>query len=129
MDGGCRFIEAGFFAAFAGVSPALFFTDGRANIPDDDRLLALLQHEPLGAVIVDDFCRVEIAFRVGGHVVDNVELTGAFAAHADYADLRHRGALENHNPHRAGVHNLEKLLLAVWREGEDHVVAKKRLAH
>ena len=33
-----------------------------------------LQHEPLGAAIVDDLCRVEIALRVRRHVMDDVEV-------------------------------------------------------
>jgi hypothetical protein len=33
------------------------------------------QHKPLGAAIVDDLSRVEIAFRVCRHVMDDVEVT------------------------------------------------------
>ena len=36
----------------------------------------------------------------------------------DHADLRHRRAIEDHDTHRARIHDVEKLLLGVGREGE-----------
>ncbi len=40
------------------------------------RILLALPHESLRAAVVDDLRRIEIAFRVGCHVMNDVKLAG-----------------------------------------------------
>ena len=77
------------------------------------RSAGVLNHEPLSAPIRDDFRSVEIALRIRGHVVHDVELAGLRASHANRSDLRHRRTIEDHDPHRPGIHDVQELLLRV----------------
>src|SRR5262245_65658290 len=62
-----------------------------------------LQYEPLGAAIVDDLRRVEIALRVRRHVMDDVEVAGLCASISERANLGHRRPIEDDDAHRSGV--------------------------
>src|SRR5512138_1719002 len=80
------------------------------------RTLSTLQHESLRAAVVHDLRGVEVAFRIGRDVVNDVELAGARAFRADHADLRHRRAIEYHDAHWPRIHDVQKPLLLVRRE-------------
>jgi len=61
---------------------------------------ARLQHEPLRAPVGDDLGRVQVALRVGGHVVHDVEVADLGAAYPHAANLGERRPIEDHDLHR-----------------------------